>query len=437
MPAARHGRSQIHGVPRGSSWHCIAMYGGGAAMTSRAFEKFIEFLPSDRSVDFKQVFIGQSKKRHTIDLVAQQKNFLEEPYLVMHPKNDRDIAKDDVMNLWDAIRDIGFGKGFIITMGNIDPDAVKAAHACDIMLMDENCMNRMRDESVHYGLYMYVEPKMSCDEAERMAEMKAKKESGYRCIQVGKLRWTYINVGKLLRFLRLRSAQDQPGWELVDTLKVYYPYCDVTTERTMRNKPNATNTKMTVEKHKTSVDARCKRLVFCDKDGISRKYGKNCKEAEMLRNAGKKITDKTRSDLALGLVLVPGDITNIEHALAHGEQIESVGDEGDYKVIHPTPKNLKSITDHYTVYSMHSDVPTMDATVSTKDAADMVGFKHGSAKQVDTVFVLYYIVKYSVGGEIITFVVSAMTKKFQPVTEIHDEVIRWLEREYNSEEERA
>ena len=402
-------------------------------MTSRAFEKFIEFLPSDRSVDFKQVFVGLSKKRHTIDLVAWQKNFLVEPYLVMHPKNDLDIVKGDVMKLWDAIRDIGFGKGFIITMGNIDPDAVKAARAYDIMLMDENCMNRMRDGSVHYGLYMYVEPKMSCDKAKRMAEMKAKKESGYWCIQVGKLRWMYINAGKLLRFLRLRSVQDQPGWELVDTLKVYYPYHDVTTERTMKSKPNATNTKTTVERHKTSVDARLRRLVSCDKDGISRKYGKNCEEAEILRDDGKKITGKKWSDL----VLDPKDIPNIEHDLVHGKQIESSGDAGDYKVIHPTPKNLKSITDHYTVYSMHSDVPTMDATVSTKDAADMVGFKHGSAKQVDTVFVLYYIIKYRVGGEIITFVVSAMTKKFQPVTEIHDEVIRWLEREYNSEEERA
>ena len=402
-------------------------------MTSRAFEKFIEFLPSDRSVDFKQVFVGLSKKRHTIDLVVRQKNFLGEPYLVMFPEDNLNIVKGDVMKLWDTIRDIGFGKGFIITMGNIAPDAPKAAHACDIMLMDENCMNRMRDESVHYGLYMYVAPKMSCDKAKRMAEMKAKKESGYWCIQVGKLRWMYINAGKLLRFLRLRSVQDQPGWGLVDILKVYYPYYDVTTERTMRNKPNATNTKTTVEKHKTSVDARRGRLVSCDKDGISRKYGKNCEEVEILRDDGKKITDKKWS----GLALDSKDIHTIEHDLVHGKQIESSGDAGDYKVIHPTPKNLKSITDHYTVYSMHSDVPTMDATVSTKDAADMVGFKHGSAKQVDTVFVLYYIIKYRVGGEIITFVVSAMTKKFQPVTEIHDEVIRWLEREYNSEEERA
>ena len=406
-------------------------------MTSRAFEKFIEFLPSDRSVDFKQVFVGLSKKRHTIDLVAQQKNFLEEPYLVMFPEDDLDIVKGDVMKLWDAIRDIGFGKGFIITMGNIAPDAVKAAHACDIMLMDENCMNRMRDGSVHYGLYKYLEPKMSCDEAERMAEMKAKKEFGYRCIRGGKLRRTYINAGKLLRFLRLRSAQDKSRWELVKVLKLYYPYYDVTTERTMKSKPNATNTKTTVEKHKTSVDARLRRLVSCDKDGISRKYGKNCKEAEMLRNAGKKITGKTRSDLALGLALDLDDISDIEHDLVHDGLIESFGDAGDYKIIHPAPKNLKSITDHYTEYSMHSDAPTVDATVSTKDAVDMVGSTSGRVMQVDTVFAPLYAFVYMVDGKKTIRTMDALTKKFQPVTEIHDEVIRWLEREYDSEEERA
>ena len=410
MPAARHGRSQIQGVPRGSNWHCIAMCGGGAAMTSRAVEKFIEFLPSDRSVDFKQVFVGLSKKRHMIDLVARQKNFLGEPYLVMCPKNNRDIAKDDVMNLWDAIRDIGFGKGIIITMGDITSDALNAAPAYDILLIDKSCENRMRDGSVYYGLDKYLEPKMSYDEAKRMAEMKAKKESGYWCVQVGKLRWKYVNAGKLLRFLRLRSAQDKSLWEFVKVLELYYPYYDVTTKRTMKSKPNATNTKMTVERHKTSVDARRGRLVSCDKDGISYKYGKNCEEAEILRNAGKKITGKTWS----GLTLDPDDIFDIKRNLVHDGLIECVGDEDDYKVIHPVLKNLKSITDHYTKYSMRHDAQTMDATVSTKDAADMVGLTSGRVVQVDAVFILLYAFVYMVDGKEIIHTMDAMTKNFNP-----------------------
>ena len=394
-------------------------------MIPDVFEKFKGVLPSDCSVDFTPVFAGLSRKKHTVDAVIWHRNFLGEPYLVMLPEGGRDIEKGDVTKLWDAVRDIGFGKGLIVTKGNIAPDAAKAAYACGIILMDEGCVNRMRDGSVHYGLHRYMEPDVSHDEAKRVAERRAKKESGYWCIRVGRLRWKYIKGGRLSRFLRLRSAQGKPEWELVGFLMVYYPYYEVTMERTRGRKPNATSTRVTIVRHKVSLDARSRRLVFCDKQGISYRYGKNPAEVAVLHGAGDKITNKRRR----GLALDPETISNTEDDLVHDGRLEASSGSRDYKIIYPVPKNLKPVTEHYGKYSRHPDGPVMDPTVSTKDAADMIGSQGGRVAQVDATFVPHHLMKYKVGKETITVVVRAVGKKLQPVPEILDETNRWLEEE--------
>lgn len=394
-------------------------------MTPNAFDRFKEILPSDCSVDFTPVFAGRSRKKYTMDVAIWHRNFLGEPYLVMLPEGGRDIEKGDVTKLWDAVRDIRFGKGFIVTSGNISPDAAKAAYACGIILMDEDCMNRMRDGSAHYGLHRYLEPDVSHDEAKRVVERRTKKESGYWCIRVGRLRWKYIKGGRLSRFLRLRSAQGKPEWKLVGFLMVYYPYYEVIIERTRRSKPNATSTRVTIVRHKVSLDARSRRLVFCDNRGISYRYGKNLEEVAVLHGAGDKITNKRRR----GLALDPETISNTEDDLVHDGRLEASGGSRDYTVTDPVPKNLKPVTEYYGKYSMHSDGPVMDPTVSTKDAADMVGSQGGRVAQVDTTFVPHHLMKYKVGKETITVVVRAMGKKLQPVPEILDKVNGWLEEE--------
>lgn len=431
MHLAGHWRSLAWGVPRGSRrCRVVACGSGGAAMTLDVFEKFKEWLPPDCSIEVKPVLGTFQKPR--IDFVIRHRNSWVEPWLVMLLKDGRNITKSDVMNMWDVIRSIKYGKGFIITMGDIEPDAAKAAHVYGIWLMDENCMNRLKDKSVPYGLPKYLTPITSHDKVRREAEMRAKKESGHWCARVYK-QWIRAPIVKLLRLLRLRSDQDKSECELVVDLMVNYPIYEITREGTTRDEPNSGKTKMTVEKSKTSVDARLRRLVACDKDGISYRCGKNWVEVQILRNADKKITDKIWRDLKLD----PETISNAQDDLVRDGRMEATDNSQGYKAKHSVREGLKSLTERYGAYLMHSDIPVMDATVSIEDAEDMVRPFGGHVPQIDPVFVPYHVFIFVVNGEKVMFVVSAVSKKFQPVPEIYDEVSRWLEREYNPGEKRT